>query len=115
VHDALSNITEKRKMCMPFDGTMDFWVILVITGLNLFTVGWGLVKLDKSGEIVSLRGTEQENIEMIALVFALVEATPGILFIWCASYPVLAAEKMKLQKAIEAVGSAPLSKFGYNA
>jgi hypothetical protein len=84
VHDALSDVTDQRKKCMPFDGTLDFWVILVITGLNLFTVGWGLVKLEEAGEIVSLRGTEQENVEMIALVFALVEATPGILFLWYA-------------------------------
>ena len=31
VHDALSKVTELRKHYMPFDGTLDFWVIMGVT------------------------------------------------------------------------------------
>ena len=84
VHDALSDVTERRKKCMPFEGTLDFPVLLFITLLNLFTFVYGVIKIGQDGEIVSLRGSEQQNVKMIALVFALVEATPGVLFTWCA-------------------------------
>ena len=75
---------------MPFEGTLDFPVLFLITALNLFTLAYGLVEIAKTGELVSLRGSEQENVKMIALVFALVEATPGVLFMWCAQAPFLA-------------------------
>lgn len=81
----MSHVTEKRRACMPFEGTLDFPVLLLITALNLFTLAWGLVDIARTGELVSLRGSEQENVKMIALVFALVEATPGVLFISCAA------------------------------
>lgn len=80
VHDKLSDITEKRGKCMPFEGTLDFWVLLLITLMNLFTVCYGLNHLE--GKFFSLRGTERDNVQLIALVFAFVEATPGLLFIW---------------------------------
>ena len=85
VHDKLSTVTEKRKKCMPWEGTLDFWVLMAITLLNVVTVVYGLTQVGQESAIFSLRGTEQQNVEMIALVFALVEATPGILFAWCAA------------------------------
>jgi hypothetical protein len=85
VHDKLSKVTETRKKCLPFEGTLDFWVLLFITLLNVFVFIYGIVKLAQDGQVVSLRGSEQQNVKMIALVFALVEATPGVLFLWCAA------------------------------
>lgn len=82
-HNALSTITEKRKGCMPYDGTLDFPVLFIITLMNLIALIYGTVKLAKQGEIISLRGTEEHNVKMIALVFALVEVTPGFLYLWC--------------------------------
>lgn len=81
-HDALSNITEKRKACMPYDGTLDFPVLFIVTAMNLVALIYGTVNLAREGEIISLRGTEEQNVKMIALVFALVEVTPGFLFLW---------------------------------
>ena len=31
IHDGLSKVTELRKHCMPFDGTLDFWIIMFVT------------------------------------------------------------------------------------
>jgi hypothetical protein len=86
VHDKLSEVTEARKKCMPFEGTLDFPVLLVVTLLNIFTVGYWVNNVDDQKDIISMRGTEQENVQMIAVVFALVEMTPGLLFLWCAHY-----------------------------
>ena len=83
-HDGLSAVTEKRKTCMPYDGTLDFPVLFLITAMNLIALIYGTVQLARQGEIISLRGTEDQNVKMIALVFALVEVTPGFLYLWCA-------------------------------
>ena len=83
VHDKLSDVTDKRKKCMPFEGTLDFWVLLAITLLNVFVFVYGFITLGQQETIISLRGSEQQNVKLIALIFALVEATPGILFLWC--------------------------------
>lgn len=82
-HDALSAVTEKRKTCMPYDGTLDFPVLFLITAMNLIALIYGTTQLARQGEIISLRGTEEQNVKMIALVFALVEVTPGFLYLWC--------------------------------
>jgi hypothetical protein len=68
---------------MPYDGTLDFPVLFLITAMNFIALVYGTAKLAEEGEIISLRGTEEQNVKMIALVFALVEVTPGFLFLWC--------------------------------
>lgn len=83
VHDALSQVTESRRRCMPYDGTLDFPVIFVITAINIVAISLGTAKLAAEGEIISLRGTEEQNVKMIALVLGLVEAMPGVMFLWC--------------------------------
>jgi hypothetical protein len=92
IHDTLSKITEKRKACMPFEGTFDFWVLLGITLMNLGAVGIGVYRLlKKSGSFnildnpvfTTLYGCQSENVQLIALVFAFIEATPGLLFMMC--------------------------------
>lgn len=86
-HDALSKVSEKRKACMPYDGTLDFPVLFIITAMNLIALIYGATTLAREGEIISLRGTEEQNVKMIALVFALVEVTPGFLYLWYACPP----------------------------
>ena len=83
IHDGLSKITELRKKCMPWDGTFDFWVLLAITVMNLLAVGIGFVRLNDRNAVFSFEGCESQNIQMIALVFAFIEATPGLLFLMC--------------------------------
>jgi hypothetical protein len=85
VHDGLSHVTNLRKYCLPWEGTFDFWVLAGITGMNILSVYVGVSKLRNKDAIFSLKGCENENIQMIALVFAFIEATPGLLFIMCAS------------------------------
>lgn len=89
VHDALSHVTESRQRCLPYDGTLDFPVIFLITAINIIAVSLGTAKLAAEGEIISLRGTEEQNVKMIALVLGLVEAMPGVMFLWCACSAVL--------------------------
>ena len=45
IHDSLSKVTNLRQKCMPWDGTLDFWVLLTITAMNLFAVGYGALQL----------------------------------------------------------------------
>jgi hypothetical protein len=85
IHDAISKITEKRKACMPFEGTFDFWVLLGITGMNLAAVGYGVYKLDGKEALLTVKGCLAQNVQLIALVFAFIEATPGLLFLMCVS------------------------------
>ena len=84
IHGALSKVTETRKKCMPFEGTLDFWVLLGITLMNLIAVGVGFYKIQDKQQLLSLRGCQSQNVQLIALVFAFIEATPGLLFIMCA-------------------------------
>ena len=85
VHDAGSKVTELRKKCLPFEGTLDFWVLLFITAINLVAVVVGVFSLEDKGAIFTFGGCNSQNIQMIALVFAFIEATPGLLFIMCAA------------------------------
>eukprot|EP00892_Ulva_mutabilis_P010707 jgi/Ulvmu1/8008/UM004_0244.1 len=82
VHDGLSRVTETRRRCLPYDGTLDFPVIFIITAINIIAISLGTAKLAAEGEIISLRGTEEQNVKMIALVLGLVEAMPGVMFLW---------------------------------
>jgi hypothetical protein len=84
IHDSLSKVTNVRAKCMPWDGTLDFWILLTITAMNLFAVVFGAFRLGDRSAIFSFTGCQSQNIQMIALVFAFIEATPGLLFIMCA-------------------------------
>jgi hypothetical protein len=54
---------------------------------SLVTTAWhdvtASVLLQNREAIFTLRGCQSQNIQMIALVFGFVEATPGVLFIMC--------------------------------
>jgi hypothetical protein len=62
-------------------------VLLTITAMNVFAVAFGIHKLKDQGAIWTFAGCQDQNIQMIALVFAFIEATPGLLFIMCARPP----------------------------
>lgn len=81
LQDSLSKITEKRKTCMPFEGTFDFWVLLGITLMNLAAVGIGFYRINNKEALFTLKGCQAQNVQLIALVFAFIEATPGLLFL----------------------------------
>jgi hypothetical protein len=85
IHDSLSSVTEQRKKCMPWEGTLDFWILLGITVMNLIAVVLGIRNLQDHKAIFSFSGCSSQNIQMISLVFAFIEATPGLLFIMCAA------------------------------
>ena len=90
-HDYLSKVTDQRKKCMPWEGTLDFWILLGITLMNLAAVGIGFYKLSVGTDVegrpweqpvfTTLTGCQSQNVQLIALVFAFIEATPGLLFI----------------------------------
>jgi hypothetical protein len=84
IHDSLSKVTETRKKCMPFEGTFDFWVLSGITIMNLIAVGIGFYKLEGKKALLTVKGCQAQNVQLIALVFAFIEATPGLLFLMCA-------------------------------
>ena len=88
---------------MPFDGTLDFWVLLFITLLNVCAVVGGLQFAKdgtrpfrdkgeyKGGNLFKLEGDSEINLKLIATVFAMVESASGLLFIWCVALRLLYA------------------------
>lgn len=78
LHGKLSSVTNKRRLVMPMDGTLDIWVLAGITAINLFAAGWGLVRLQREGAF-SAFGGGSENVLWLGVVFAFVDAVPGLL------------------------------------
>ena len=70
---------------MPFEGTFDFWILLGITGMNVVAFVKGFYDANTGGMLFNLAGSTEINLRLIAVVFAMVEAAPGILFMWYAS------------------------------
>lgn len=83
-HAFLSRCTNLRSKCLPYDGTLDPYVLFLITALNCYAGVYGLRSIADRGKVLSLRGTEEDNTRLIAVIFAAVEAAPGLLFLWCA-------------------------------
>ena len=84
VHGALSKVTELRRHVMPLDGTLDIWVLVFSMGLSLVSVVVGVKRLfDRDALLQWDEG--QNGLIWIGVVFALVDATPGLLFLGCAN------------------------------
>jgi hypothetical protein len=83
VHKYLSKVTETRKSCMPQDGTLDVWMILVIFMMNLFPMLDGIRFLYRKGALVSW-GPNLESVIWLGVIWAAVEIAPGALFLACA-------------------------------
>jgi hypothetical protein len=83
-HAELSRVTETRKAVMPYDGTLDVWVLIGLLGMNASVVAYGLLDAHQQGVLFSMAGSEESNLRLIAVVFAMYELVPSILFLWCA-------------------------------
>ena len=81
LHAALSRVTEARRCFMPLGGTLDIWVLLAVTAADLTAAAVGLSKLETSS---LLRWDENNTIQLIGIVFAILDSIPGILFLGCA-------------------------------
>jgi len=82
VHNVLSKVTNLRAHCLPFEGTLDFWVLMIITGINAWACVKGFLDANAKGMLFNLGGSTEVNLRLIAVVFAMVEAAPGLLFLW---------------------------------
>ena len=83
VHAALSRVTEARRRVMPLGGTLDMWVLLAITAADLAAAAVGLMDL-KDVHSSQLRWDAGSPVKMIAIVYAIIDAVPGLLFLGCA-------------------------------
>lgn len=77
-------VTELRKHVMPLDGTFDFWVLLFAMCLSLFSAGMGIRTLIQRDALLNWDNAN-DSLRWIGIVFAVADATPGLLFIGCAS------------------------------
>jgi hypothetical protein len=83
VHDALSTVSERRKLCMPMEGTFDFWVLLLTTMLTIASLAVGIGRLIKRRAL--LDWSDKNSLMWMGCVFALVDAAPGALYLGYAS------------------------------
>jgi hypothetical protein len=86
VHDALSKVSETRKMCMPLDGTFDLWVLMLTTLLSTVALAVGVVRLVRRDALLDWEN--KNGLMWIGVVFALVDAAPGMLYLGCDAQPV---------------------------
>jgi hypothetical protein len=86
VHKQLSKVTEKRKLCMPLDGTFDVWVIVVVFVINLLALVGGVRYLYWKGALAKW-GANLESVVWLGVIWAAVELTPGALFLGCDALP----------------------------
>lgn len=73
-------VTNLRKHVMPLDGTFDFWVLLFCMSLSLFAAGMGIKVLAQRGALLEWDDGD-ESLRWIGVVFAIADATPGLLFL----------------------------------
>jgi hypothetical protein len=76
-------VTEKRKKFLPMDGTLDVWVLAFFTILNLAAAIYGIYRLSQSNALLDWDNAN-ESLKWIGVVFAIADATPGLLFFGCA-------------------------------
>ena len=82
VHASLSKVTEVRKGVMPLDGTFDIWILLLTMTMSLMAAAVGVKRLyDREALVQWDEG--RNGLIWIGVVFAVVDATPGLLFLGC--------------------------------
>lgn len=84
MHAALSRVTEARRRVLPLDGTLDVWVLAVTTSMSIVAMVYGVRGVYKDRETLDWRDGLQA-LRWMGIVYALVEATPGLLFFGCGS------------------------------
>jgi hypothetical protein len=73
-------VTEIRKFVMPLDGTLDFWILLFCMSVSLFAAAMGIKTLVQRDALLAWDDA-QESLRWIGVVFAIADATPGLLFL----------------------------------
>lgn len=73
-------MTELRKHVMPLDGTFDFWILLFAMCLSLFSAGMGIKTLVERDALLDWDNGD-DSLRWIGVVFAIADATPGLLFL----------------------------------
>eukprot|EP00892_Ulva_mutabilis_P006100 jgi/Ulvmu1/3862/UM018_0081.1 len=80
VHAGLSRVTESRKKVMPLDGTFDIWILLITMAMSLLAAAVGIKRLYDRGALIEW-DDGRNGLIWIGVVFAVVDATPGMLFL----------------------------------
>ena len=75
-------VTEVRKNVMPLDGTFDIWVLGFFTLLSLIAAAYGVIRLVQKNALLEW-DSANESLKWIGVVFAIADATPGLLFFGC--------------------------------
>ena len=83
IHHALSKVSERRKLCMPMDGTLDFWVLLATTMVTIASLAIGVARLVQRRAMFDW--SDSNSLMWLGCVFALVDAAPGALYLGCAA------------------------------
>jgi hypothetical protein len=83
-HTLLSRITDTRKRCMPMDGTLDVWVLMACMMIAIFSAIVGIRRLIYRNALLEWN-ENGDTLIWIGVVFALVDAVPGLFFVGCAS------------------------------
>lgn len=69
---------------MPLDGTFDIWILGFFTILSLTAATFGIIKLAQKNALIEW-DEANESLKWIGVVFAIADATPGLLFFGCAA------------------------------
>ena len=84
-HAALSRVTEQRRRCMPWDGTLDMWALVAVMVMGLTAAAVGLKRLYERNALVEWN-EERNGLVWVGIVFALVETTPSLMYFGCATH-----------------------------
>ena len=76
----LTQVTEMRRMCMPLDGTLDMWVLVLFMCLSVLGAVVGLYTLAQNGALVKW-DDGRESLRWIGVVWAVSDCTPGLMFL----------------------------------
>lgn len=79
LHAQLSRVTNVRKKFMPLDGTLDIWVLVIRLCISLVAAAFGVVRLVKREALIVW--DEESTLIWLAVAFAIVDSTPGILYL----------------------------------
>lgn len=85
VHASLSKVTNVRKKFMPLDGTLDIWVLVIRLFISLVAAGFGIYRIIDRDALTNWE--ERSTLIWLAVAFAIVDATPGLLYLGYAALP----------------------------
>jgi cellulose synthase/poly-beta-1,6-N-acetylglucosamine synthase-like glycosyltransferase len=78
---------EPRK-CMPYDGTVDIWYIVVVFAISLYSTIKGMLRI-ATPDLMHFDADKDTALYLMAVVFCAWECVPGATFLWyCVFYDV---------------------------